>query len=423
MIYSGDSATPQQILEKANNRFSIDLRRYLDSGEICFVFLRYRVWVEASSWPRFTMIGQSLGSIMLGLEALWKYIPDIYVDSMGYAFTFPVFRYFGGCTVACYVHYPTISTDMLSKVTSSEASFNNSAEVAGSSWRTSAKLWYYQYFAILYSLVGNRADLVITNSSWTRGHIAHIWGLPPSSVHLVFPACDTSRLQKLPLQGRERLVVSLGQFRPEKNHPLQLESFLALRKAHPELKGVKLAMVGGTRVGNEGDQRIVDNLRAKIESDPLLRDCAAVHVSMSHLVVRNVERSISCFPVESLDVSNDDLKAMLSRASVGLHTMSHEHFGIGIVELMAAGVVPVAHNSGGPKQDIVVPFDDQTTGFLATTPEEYADSMSHILINTDETARMQIAGRKSANRFSDEAFSSKIVSIFKLLPQVARTLA
>jgi alpha-1,2-mannosyltransferase len=280
VIYSGDNATAEAILEKANNRFSIDLRRCLASGEVKFVFLSNRIFIEASSWPRFTMIGQSLGSILLGLEALLKYSPHIYVDSMGYAFTFPIFRFLGGCTVACYVHYPTISTDMLSKITSSEASFNNSADVAKSQIRTSIKTWYYRAFAILYAIVGNRADLIITNSSWTRGHITHIWNLPQSRVLLLFPACDTSRLQKLPLKGREPIVVSLGQYRPEKNHNLQLDAFLELRKKYPALKNVKLAMIGGTRVGNEGDAQIVESLKNRISAEPLLRDCASVLVSI-----------------------------------------------------------------------------------------------------------------------------------------------
>lgn len=51
-----------------------------------------------------------------GWEALTAFVPDLYVDSMGYAFTLPVFRYLGGCQVASYVHYPTVSTDMLSVV-------------------------------------------------------------------------------------------------------------------------------------------------------------------------------------------------------------------------------------------------------------------------------------------------------------------
>ena len=51
-----------------------------------------------------------------GWEALTSLVPDVYVDSMGYAFTMPLFRYLGGCMVASYVHYPTVSTDMLSVV-------------------------------------------------------------------------------------------------------------------------------------------------------------------------------------------------------------------------------------------------------------------------------------------------------------------
>ena len=34
-------------------------------------------------------------------------------------------------------------------------------------------------------------------------------------------------------------------------------------------------------------------------------------------------------------------------------------------------MVVVAHNSGGPKSDIVVEYDGEATGFLASTPEEY----------------------------------------------------
>lgn len=38
---------------------------------------------------------------------------------------------------------------------------------------------------------------------------------------------------------------------------------------------------------------------------------------------------------------------------VGLHTMVDEHFGISVVELLAAGLYVVAHNSGGPRTDIL----------------------------------------------------------------------
>lgn len=112
VVYTGDvGVTGPQILEGARRRFNIALPR-----PVRFVFLRHRVLVEPTLFPHFTLLGQSIGSVFLGWEALTELAPDLYIDSMGYAFTLPLFRYFGGCSVGSYVHYPTISTDMLSVV-------------------------------------------------------------------------------------------------------------------------------------------------------------------------------------------------------------------------------------------------------------------------------------------------------------------
>lgn len=112
VVYTGDlGVTGQQILEGARRRFNIVLPR-----PVQFVFLRHRLLVEPGLFPHFTLLGQSVGSVFLGWEALTEFVPDLYVDSMGYAFTLPLFRYLGGCSVGSYVHYPTISTDMLSVV-------------------------------------------------------------------------------------------------------------------------------------------------------------------------------------------------------------------------------------------------------------------------------------------------------------------
>ena len=61
------------------------------------------------------------------------------------------------------------------------------------------------------------------------------------------------------------------------------------------------------------------------------------------------------------------------RASLGIHTMWMEHFGIGVVEYMAAGVIPVAHNSAGPKMDIVV----EGTGEPSPPPLSSPSTASH----------------------------------------------
>lgn len=48
-------------------------------------------------------------------EGLRQLVPEVFVDTMGCAFTYPLARSLG-CRVACYVHYPTISSDMLRRV-------------------------------------------------------------------------------------------------------------------------------------------------------------------------------------------------------------------------------------------------------------------------------------------------------------------
>lgn len=91
--------------------------------------LSKRKWVEEKTYPHFTMIGQSLGSMYLSWEAIRKFTPYFYFDTSGYAFTYPIARLFG-CKVICYTHYPTISTDMLSRVHHRSSMYNNDPLIA-----------------------------------------------------------------------------------------------------------------------------------------------------------------------------------------------------------------------------------------------------------------------------------------------------
>ena len=54
-----------------------------------------------------------------------------------------------------------------------------------------------------------------------------------------------------------------------------------------------------------------------------------------------------------VDQPRSEILKIFQRARVGLHTMKDEHFGIAIVEMMSAGLVTIAHASGGPLKDII----------------------------------------------------------------------
>ena len=49
----------------------------------------------------------------------------------------------------------------------------------------------------------------------------------------------------------------------------------------------------------------------------------------------------------------DEILELFSRSKVAIHTMKEEHFGISIVEMMSSGLVTIAHDSAGPKMDII----------------------------------------------------------------------
>ncbi|XP_052796296.1 GDP-Man:Man(3)GlcNAc(2)-PP-Dol alpha-1,2-mannosyltransferase-like isoform X2 [Mya arenaria] len=380
IVYTGDcDATSQEILAKADQRFNITLPKSID-----FVFLRSRNWVEAKKYPIFTLLGQSLGSLKLGLEALVSFVPDVYVDSMGYAFTLPLFKYFGGCKVACYVHYPTISTDMLERVSQREESFNNASAVSRSPVLTSFKLLYYKLFAYLYGLAGARSDMVMVNSTWTYGHIKSLWKITDKTV-IVYPPCNISEFIKIDLNKNRsksvRIILSIAQFRPEKNHQLQLDSFNEfLSKIGEKKSNYKLILVGGCR--DDKDAQRVEILKKSAE-----------------------ELGIQDYVDFKLNVSFEDLKIMMSEATIGLHTMRDEHFGIGVVELMAAGTVTLAHDSAGPKLDILTPYNGQPTGYLALDIQSYAAAMETIFRLSD-SQREAICenARCSVTRFSESEF-------------------
>jgi alpha-1,2-mannosyltransferase len=266
------------------------------------------------------LLGQSLGGALVATEALLRFTPEVFLDTMGSAPTYLVARYLMGCRVGCYVHYPTISTDMLRLVERRETAYNNSATISKSVVLSRAKLIYYRMLAAGYGIAGRASHATMVNSSWTRGHIADIWGVSPVP-HLVFPPCNTDNLRSIPLDDRRQLIISLGQFRPEKNHSLQIEAMAALRRRHPSCKA-RLVIIGSCR--NAGDEQRVAAVNTEIEGKGL-GDCIQVRVN----------------------VPWPELKGeWLRRAKVGLHTMVNEHFGINIVEFMAAGVVPIAHDSG-----------------------------------------------------------------------------
>ncbi|XP_042030912.1 GDP-Man:Man(3)GlcNAc(2)-PP-Dol alpha-1,2-mannosyltransferase-like [Salvia splendens] len=376
VVYTGDhDASPETLAARAIDRFGVELIRRPK-----VVHLYKRKWIDETTYPRFTMICQSLGSMYLSWEALCAYTPLYYFDTSGYAFTYPVAWMFG-CKIICYTHYPTISLDMLSRVNAQNSMYNNDTLIAKSAFFSQCKVIYYKLFSLMYGIVGSHAYIAMVNSSWTQSHIQKLWGIP-DRIKRVYPPCDTSGLQMLALErSMEPLkIISVAQFRPEKAHLLQLEAFAAAVKIlDSDLPRPKLQFVGSCR--NEADEMRLQHLKDRSKELELDSD-VEFHKNVTYSVV-----------------------SLLGGAAIGIHSMVDEHFGISVVEYMAAGAIPIAHNSAGPKMDIVLPEDGKQTGFLAKTLEEYADAILRIIrMSASQRLEMAAAARKRASHFSEQRF-------------------
>ncbi|GKT86928.1 alpha-1,2-mannosyltransferase ALG11 [Colletotrichum tofieldiae] len=388
----------------SQTRFNIDLH----PPAVNFLYLSTRHLVLASTWPHFTLLGQSLGSVVLAWDAFKLLVPDIFIDTMGYAFSLGLCKLlFRRVPTCAYVHYPTISTDMLESLDPKSTTGTQGVNAGkGVGLRGKVKRFYWKLFAALYSRVGSTVDVVMTNSTWTQGHVQRLWGpyrqakarnypiavnYPPCAVEELEEAVEVSEASE---KKREKALVYIAQFRPEKNHTLIIQSFAEFLNTQSEAaKGARLVLIGSVR--DDHDSKRVYTLRLLV-NELGIKDSVEFH----------------------LDASWPEILDWLRRASVGVNGMWNEHFGIGVVEYQAAGLISVVHDSGGPKLDIVTKVDGEPTGFHATNVKEFAEGYEKAL-SIKDALPTRLRARQSAKRFTESEFDQKWIAQMEKLVALA----
>lgn len=313
---------------------------------------------------------------------------------MGYAFTYPIVSMLLNIPIAAYVHYPMISTDMFGQL---------------SLITQLPKYIYWRVFALMYAYAGMFADIVMANGTWTYNHIQRVWWInkivnlaldrsKKLDFMVLYPPCSTKALQELPVdKPRQPVVLSIAQFRPEKRHEVILEQFAKYTQTANDDGSATMVLIGSVR--DDRDRKHVYDLRI------LARELG---------IIERVEFI--------LEATWDEIKRYLATASVGVNAMWNEHFGIGVVEYMAAGLIPVVHNSGGPKLDIVVKVDGLPTGFHFVTDkdkeegEQMAEALDRALsLPLEEAVAYRQRAQRAADRFSVENFEVKWLERLRIL--------
>jgi alpha-1,2-mannosyltransferase len=248
---------------------------------------------------------------------------------MGIGYAYPFVKLFFGPKLYSYTHYPLVSYDMMRDVIAGKSQFNNREDIASSKFKSTIKKLYYVLLTYLYSFCGWVAtDQIATNSTWTNNHIIELWRRPKNT-QIIYPPVDTEALieaTKNLASPRKNLLISFAQFRPEKDHAMQLRMWKRIVKVLP--KGAEFWLLGTVR--DEDDQQIVEGLKRQAKQ-------------------LGIEDSIDF----KINRSRNEIVDIFKQAKVAIHTMRNEHFGIAVVELMSAGIVTIAHKSAGPFYDII----------------------------------------------------------------------
>ncbi len=199
-------------------------------------------------------------------------------------------------------------------------------------------------------------SVLLSNSEHTRRVIRRLWGRDSTAI---YPPCPVSSYA--PAKTKENMVVSIGRIHPEKRHELFLE--MARR-----LTNLKFVIIGGLSKENYGYYR---QLLAKRPA--------------------NAEIIVSS-PLERL-------RDTVAHSKAYVHCAKNERFGIAIVEAMAAGCVPIVHDSGGPREIVT-----QGTGFRWNELEDALNKIS--LVSDDDEMRIEMAkaARVRAQDFRPEVF-------------------
>jgi glycosyltransferase involved in cell wall biosynthesis len=229
------------------------------------------------------------------------------------------------------------------------------------------KLWglYYLPARVFYHSRVNQIDLLLAVSDFTREFVKETWGRDATTL---YPPCPIDLYSDLRDQPKENLVITVGRIGPEK----RMELFLEIARTMPR---VKFAIVGSI------------SPEKRVYSD-VLRNAAPSNVSFVLAPLRKV-------------------KDILGRAKVYVHCALNEHFGITIVEAMAAGCVPVVHNSGGAREIVT-----NSVGYKWDTVAEASKQIASLLGDDPLRRRLSEASAVRSKLFGPHAFESGMAKVF-----------
>lgn len=392
-VYS-DVVDKEQMIGKVNRFFGYNIK----SDDFNLIQLETGYLTYSDHWTIFSRYLEGLSHYLVTFTALDKFMPDVFIETFTAHFSPVAAKLLNpNLKIITYVHYPYTNTEFV-------YSYWDTLMGAGVSIKTRLfaawKLVYHYVLYFIYGFMGRFSDVCFTNSSWTQRHMEGNW---PGKCTILYPPCNVDEFWSQDFDNKKKVVVSLAQFRPEKQHDLQLDMMKYHQEKHPD-SDVIFRIMGSAKF--EDSERIYKHLEDRIKLEK----------------IRNVEL------LKNLEFK--EVMRHMREATFGVHTMIDEHFGISLVEMLSGGLVCLAHRSAGPRDDILGNHTHALHGYLAKDAADFNVTFNKMIedynspTKRQELIKMVRKGQRFAKEhLSNEAFSTKFVAAIDKIDRYLRSEA
>lgn len=384
VIYSSCRINKAEIVKKVEVVFKIPLNSPEFIDRITIVELKLGFLLKLSFLKLWSI---NIAAAIVSLEGLlfsWPF-PKVFVETAGFPFSLisakiiPTTKH-----ISTYIHYPQVRKEI----------------IENEKRKNILRYFYLKLFSFVYKLSVRLANKIVVNSNWTFDMLNELWGRNCVKMSVCYPPInmDCYSLNKFAdPKSRKNVIISLSQFRVEKNHFIQIKIFSGILKKIREIKDsasekekvkfekiyreLKFKMCGTSQDSNPKYIEYLNSLRQMV-ADEKLED-------KLELVINS---------------SSSELQNIMNTSRFAIHTMEDEHFGICVAEFVCSGLLTFAHKSGGPEKDILTKFKGNEVGFLASNIQEFVDNLTNAILHYEDPTIQDIlknAYESALERYQD----------------------